>query len=163
MLLTHPFFKMILEGGGNVLLSKLPYPDCQSRDWTKCETDLSHVTHLWITKAVTAQRRVAHPSNVNNEWTNNFHLCFSLSLCVCVVCMRVFRLGLQHGHRVPVPQLARVCPGCCTSCYRLPSWTYLHARESPLPSGGVTALMLTVGLFCKTSVITLRYYHISDA
>lgn len=52
-------------------------------------------------------------------------------MCVC-------RLGLQYGHRISVPRLASVRPGCGSPCNCFSGWTYLYAREPTFPPGGET-------------------------
>lgn len=71
------------------------------------------------------------------------------------MCVSGYRLGVQYGYRVPVPQLASICTGCGSSCCCLFGWAHLHAREPPLPPGGETASILTPDICCN------RFYIIS--
>lgn len=80
-------------------------------------------------------------------YTLSFENLFSCR-CVCV-----HRLGVQYGLRVPVPQLASVCPGGGSSCYCLSGWTHLHAREPPLPPGGAEPHLLTQNFILMKHVI----------
>lgn len=68
---------------------------------------------------------------------NHFHLI----LASLLLCATVYRLELQHGFSIPVPQLEGVCgcvcPAVCVCC----GGTYLHAWKSQILPWGKSVFL----------------------